>query len=79
MWVPVQHENCTQDSEEECEKIVAIVDELLRRRVVGRDRRERPMTLDDILIVAPFHLQVRCIRERLGAGVRIGSVDKFQG
>jgi uncharacterized protein len=79
VWVPVDHDGCTQDSEEECEKIVAIVDELLRRDVVDRDGRKRRMTLDDILIVAPFNLQVRCIREKLGAAARIGSVDKFQG
>ena len=37
------------------------------------------MTPEDILIVAPFNLQVRCLRERLGPGIRVGSVDKFQG
>nr|MBP9898843.1 hypothetical protein [Gemmatimonadales bacterium] len=39
----------------------------------------RPMTLDDILVVAPFNLQVRALRARLGDAARIGSVDKFQG
>jgi len=37
------------------------------------------MTPEDILIVAPFNLQVRCLRERLDLRIRIGSVDKFQG
>jgi len=46
--------------------------------VVDHTGIERPMTRDDILIVAPFNLQVRCLRERL-PGIRIGSVDKFQG
>jgi uncharacterized protein len=81
VWVPVEHDGCTQDSEEECAKIVAIVNELLHRRVIDRKSNgvERPMTLDDILIVAPFNLQVRCVREALGESVRVGSVDKFQG
>ena len=78
MWVPVAHDDCTQSSEEECDAIEAIVDELLGRRVVDHTGVERPMTRDDILIVAPFNLQVRCLRERL-PGIRIGSVDKFQG
>ncbi len=78
-WVPVRHDGCTQRSEEECEAIAAIVEELLRRRVVDRDGRERPMTPADILIVAPFNLQVRCLAERLGPAARIGTVDKFQG
>jgi uncharacterized protein len=77
-WVPVAHDDCTQSSEEECEAIGGIVDELLGRRVVDHTGIERPMTRDDILIVAPFNLQVRCLRERL-PGTRIGSVDKFQG
>jgi uncharacterized protein len=77
-WVPVAHDDCTQASEEECEKIEAIIGELLRRRVVDRTGTERPMTQDDILIVAPFNLQVRCLRERL-PGINIGSVDRFQG
>jgi uncharacterized protein len=79
VWVPVKHDGCSQSSEEECEAIAAIVPELLARNVVGRNGEERRMTLDDILIVAPFNLQVRCLREELGPGVRVGSVDKFQG
>jgi predicted RecB family nuclease len=79
VWVPVAHDGCTQSSEEECDAIVAIVGQLLRRRMVGQHGVERPMTPDDILIVAPFNLQVRCLRDRLDPGIRIGSVDKFQG
>ncbi|HKU59926.1 MAG TPA: TM0106 family RecB-like putative nuclease [Gemmatimonadales bacterium] len=78
-WVPVEHDDCSQRSEEECDAIEAIVDELLRRRVVDRDGVERPLKAEDILIVAPFNLQVHCLRGRLDPGVRIGSVDKFQG
>ena len=79
MWVPVEHDGCAQSSDEECDAIVAIVKELLGRRVVDRDGVERSMTESDILIVAPFNLQVRCLRDRLDPRIRIGSVDKFQG
>jgi uncharacterized protein len=79
VWVPVRHDGCTQASEEECDTIAAIVRELLGRTVVGHDGLERRMTLDDILIVAPFNQQVRCLREKLGQNVRVGSVDRFQG
>jgi uncharacterized protein len=78
-WVPVKHDGCAQSSDEECEAIVAIVQELLGRQVIDRHGVKRPMTLDDLLIVAPFNLQVRCLQERLDRGIRIGSVDKFQG
>src|SRR4051794_20297679 len=33
-WVPIDHDDCTQSSEEECDAIEGIVEELLRRRVV---------------------------------------------
>ena len=78
-WVPVAHVGCEQQSTEECEKIVAIVEELLGRRVVDRHGIEREMTVGDILVVTPFNLQARCLREQLPVGIRIGSVDKFQG
>ena len=79
VWAPVAHDGCAQDSEEEREAIAAIVEELLRRDVVGKDSVTRRMTLADILIVAPFNLQVRNLKQQLGAGARIGTVDKFQG
>jgi uncharacterized protein len=79
VWIPVEHDGCEQRSDEECEKIVSIVDELLTRRVVDHDGIERAMTENDILVVSPFNLQVRCLRENLPPGIRIGSVDKFQG
>jgi len=79
VWVPISHEGCRQSSDEECETISGIVRELLRRSVVGRDGVERAMTSADILLVAPFNLQVRRLRESLGPTARIGSVDKFQG
>ncbi len=79
VWMPVPHDGRTQSSEEEAELIQTIVVELLGRRVVGRDGVERPMTVRDILVVAPFNLQVRALKAVLDPGIRVGSVDKFQG
>ncbi len=79
VWVPVRHDDCTQSSEEECDAIVQLVAELLGRRVVNQAGIERPMTPEDLLIVAPFNLQVRCLKDRLDPRIRVGSVDKFQG
>ena len=31
------------------------------------------------MVVSPYNAQVRCLREHLPDGVRIGTVDKFQG
>lgn len=37
------------------------------------------LRLQDILIVAPYNAQVSALLERLPAGSRVGTVDKFQG
>jgi len=79
LWVPVAHDGCTQSSDEECDAIVRIVEELLGRRVVDDEGTERQMGPEDILIVAPFNLQVRCLKERIDPRIRVGTVDKFQG
>jgi uncharacterized protein len=39
----------------------------------------RPMTLDDILVVAPYNAQVAAIKRLLPTDARVGTVDKFQG
>src|ERR671927_2010951 len=31
------------------------------------------------MVVSPYNAQVRCLREFLPDGVRVGTVDKFQG
>ena len=46
-------------------------------RVGGRGG-ERPLTLEDILIVLPYNAQVRCLKAAMPEA-RIGTVDKFQG
>jgi len=33
----------------------------------------------DIIVVAPYSAQVNALREALPSGIRVGTVDKFQG
>ncbi|MGA7307108.1 MAG: C-terminal helicase domain-containing protein, partial [Rhodothermales bacterium] len=44
-----------------------------------RDGETHALTLDDILIVAPYNAQVSDIAALLPADARVGTVDKFQG
>jgi len=37
------------------------------------------MTLDNILVVAPYNMQVNLLARTLPRGARVGTVDKFQG
>src|SRR5262249_8234173 len=40
----------------------------------------RPLREEDVIVVAPYNAQVRCLRQAISdPRVRIGTVDKFQG
>lgn len=79
-YLPVAHDGNTQQSVEEADRIAREVAVLLESGEFtdadGATRRCRP---SDILVVAPYNMQVRCLRERLPDGVECGTVDKFQG
>ena len=78
-FFPVEHSGCRQKSNEEAEATRDILMSLLGQRVIDRNGRERPMTLDDALVVAPYNMQVNLLRSILPGGARVGTVDKFQG
>lgn len=76
----VEHEGRSQASPEEAEAIAAACAELLSgSTVTDAAGKERPLGPDDILVVAPYNLAVREIEARVPAGVRVGTVDRFQG
>jgi predicted RecB family nuclease len=77
--VPVEHEGNVQASDEEAEVVAKVVADLIgRTRINDQGRAAGKLSADDILIVAPYNLQVRRLNERL-PNLRVGSVDKFQG
>ena len=78
-WFPVDHQGNVNDSPEETEAIARICDDLLGRPWVNEKGVKRPITWNDILVIAPYNAQVAAIAERLGQRDRIGTVDKFQG
>ena len=78
-FVPVEHSGCRQRSVEEANVVREIFSNLLDQRVTGPEGRQRPMTINDILVVAPYNMQVNLLRSVLPEGARVGTVDKFQG
>ncbi len=80
-YVPVEHQHNAQQSPEEAEAIGSIVAKLLdgSATVTERDGPERALTAADILVVAPYNMQVRSLREQLPPEIEVGTVDKFQG
>jgi uncharacterized protein len=78
VYVPVEHEGNIYESAEEAGRIAGLVADLLKVSIRPTKGAVRLLTSDDILIVAPYNMQVRRL-ERLLPNIRVGSVDKFQG
>ena len=83
LWLKeVPHMGNVNASDEEVDAVAAIVATLTKKGAKWTNEQGTMTQLkgDDILIVAPYNAQVNRIAERLsGAGVRVGTVDKFQG
>jgi predicted RecB family nuclease len=79
-FVPVAHEGNRNDSPEEAAAVAALIGELMEARGTWTDGdgRRHELSLDDVLVVAPYNAQVAEIARSL-PGVRAGTVDKFQG
>jgi predicted RecB family nuclease len=78
-FIATDHTGNTRASVEEVEAIAAAVAELKGATVTLADGSTRALERDDVMVVTPYNAQVRCLAERLPSGVRIGTVDKFQG
>ena len=79
-FLPVAHEGRSSESPEEVALIRERVGALLAGGAVWTDAngREHPLTRDDIVVISPYNAQVRALGAAL-PGVRVGTVDKFQG
>jgi predicted RecB family nuclease len=79
-YVPVIHQGNQNSSPEEAAVIVELVTDILASSTTWVDRlgNEKPVELEDILIIAPYNAQVFDLKDRL-PGARVGTVDKFQG
>jgi uncharacterized protein len=77
VYAPVKHDGNQCESEEEVEAIAEILGDLTRAQIV-ENGIARPFRDNDVLIVSPYNLQVRRLRQRF-PGIRVGTVDKFQG
>ena len=78
LFVPVEHDGNAQASDEEVDAIRRVVTEISGRKFTD-PKSPRPVSLDDLLFVAPYNMQVRRLRAALGDAASVGSVDKFQG
>src|SRR5262249_51222467 len=79
IFQPVRHTGCSQKSQPEGQVVQDYYGTLLKQQFEDGSGRARKMTVDDILVVSPYNVQVNYLRSILPDGARVGTVDKFQG
>jgi len=79
--VEIAHMGNDNESVEEAQQIAELVRKLLEAGATWIDweGRQRTITWQDLLIVAPYNAQVGAISRLLPPQARVGTVDKFQG
>ena len=78
-WLPIAHRGNDSASDEEAAAVAGIVADLCRGTWFDDKGAEHRLTLDDVLVVAPYNRQVARLIDKLPKGARVGTVDKFQG
>ena len=73
-----EHAGRSQSSWEEADVVAGAIRALLGASF-SDDGAVRELGPSDFLVVAPYNAQVRRLRQRVPTGVRVGTVDKFQG
>ncbi|MGO9154764.1 TM0106 family RecB-like putative nuclease [Mycobacterium sp.] len=80
--ITVYHQGNSTGSPEEADAIVTEIGQLLGTSWTD-EYGTRPLAASDVLVLAPYNAQVALVRQRLSSagldGVRVGTVDKFQG
>ncbi len=74
-------EGADNESPAEADAVASLARDIVDGNSTWTDRHGviRPVTWEDVLIVAPYNAQVGAIRRRLPPEARVGTVDKFQG
>ena len=79
-YVPMSHENNSQKSNEEANYIKDILSKIIGKKCRDNNgAEERNIGLDDVLVVAPFNMQVNNLARLLPKNSKVGTIDKFQG
>jgi hypothetical protein len=64
-YLPIDHDACSQRSHEEADLVKELVESLLQLRYRDKQGQEHPLSLNDILIVAPYNMQVNLLKQVL--------------
>ena len=78
-FVAMDHTGRNQQSKEEVARVVDLCGQLFGTPFTDRQGQTGKLGWENILIVAPYNMQVIALTEALPAAARVGTVDKFQG
>jgi uncharacterized protein len=79
VYLPVEHDGCSQFSDEEADAVKEIYKSLLDQHYSDKSGKKHKIGGENILIVAPYNMQVNLLKRVLPPFARVGTVDKFQG
>jgi hypothetical protein len=77
--ISVVHKGRTQSSIEEVDVVQKLINELKTGSFTNKDGQTQQITEQDILVVAPYNMQVNLLKKKLKGVQNIGTIDKFQG
>ncbi len=83
-WLRAEHDGRSTESPEEAALIAAQIERLLGTPWTDQEGTEARLGVGDVMVVVPYNDQVRLVTDHLDSrprtrGVRVGTVDKFQG
>jgi hypothetical protein len=78
-FVAMDHTGCGQRSAEEVARVKELAEGLIGTPFTDRNGESATLRWKNILIVAPYNMQVNALAAALPSAARVGTVDKFQG
>lgn len=79
LFYPCEHEGNTSSAPEEVAQVRKIFNELLTCSFRDKEGGGRALTEKDIMVIAPYNIQVNNLRSALGKNAEVGTIDLFQG
>jgi predicted RecB family nuclease len=79
-YLEVEHEGNQRCSVEEAKATAAAVEEMTTGgKYTDHEGAEYDLLAEDVMVLSPYNAQVQVLGDHLPDGVKIGTVDKFQG
>ena len=78
-FIPSEHQGCGQKCEEEGKIIHELYSSLMEQGYRDREGNVKQMSSENILIVAPYNMQVNYLKSILPENARVGMLISFRG